>query len=314
MLTIAYVRVSTDDQVEHSPEAQRRRCAEYARSKGLDTPRLLSDEGWSGKNLDRPAMQELIGSDRGRSGREPHRVAHRSTQSGFRRCEPPPQAVRHALRRRPLDLTRATSSRSQRPVASRRTSMACSLNSNARRSSRTSRPACTSCIRDGYWLNTPPIGYDLIDRVLVANDDAYLVKRAFAIRASGGSYPDVARATGLKYGTARHLLGNRVYLGEVCIRDAWFPGRHDPIVSEAEFEAAQRGHVPGRRRGSDLLTGRVRCGVCGKLTAIDTNGRGRADLPMSASRQGLPQFPADRPPGFITQHDSASSFCATMTS
>ena len=60
MLTIAYVRVSTDDQVEHSPEAQRRRCAEYAQSKGLDVPRFLSDEGMSGKNLDRPAMQELI--------------------------------------------------------------------------------------------------------------------------------------------------------------------------------------------------------------------------------------------------------------
>jgi site-specific DNA recombinase len=60
MLTIAYVRVSTEDQVEHSPEAQRRRCAEYAQSKGLDAPRFLSDEGLSGKNLDRPAMQELI--------------------------------------------------------------------------------------------------------------------------------------------------------------------------------------------------------------------------------------------------------------
>ena len=58
MLTIAYVRVSTDDQVEHSPDAQRRRCADYAKSKGLDVPRFLSDEGWSGKNLERPAMAE----------------------------------------------------------------------------------------------------------------------------------------------------------------------------------------------------------------------------------------------------------------
>lgn len=60
MLTIGYVRVSTDDQVEHSPAAQRKRCAEYARSKGLEPPRFLCDEGLSGKNLDRPAMQQLI--------------------------------------------------------------------------------------------------------------------------------------------------------------------------------------------------------------------------------------------------------------
>jgi site-specific DNA recombinase len=52
--------VSTDDQVENSPDAQRHRCAEYAKGKGLEPPRFMSDEGWSGKNLDRPAMSELI--------------------------------------------------------------------------------------------------------------------------------------------------------------------------------------------------------------------------------------------------------------
>ena len=96
-------------------------------------------------------------------------------------------------------------------------------------------------IKAGYWLNTPPIGYDLVDNVLVANDDAHLVRRAFVARASGASLPDVARISGLKYSTARHLLANRVYLGEVRIKDEWYPGKHEPLVTPAEFEAASSG-------------------------------------------------------------------------
>nr|WP_291823051.1 recombinase family protein [Candidatus Microthrix sp.] len=53
--------MSTDDQVEQSPDAQRRRCAEYAAQKNLGPVKFLSDEGQSGKDLERPAMQELVG-------------------------------------------------------------------------------------------------------------------------------------------------------------------------------------------------------------------------------------------------------------
>ena len=60
MLTIAYVRVSTEDQVEHSPDAQRKRCRLYAEHLGLGAVTFLADEGLSGKDLERPSMRELI--------------------------------------------------------------------------------------------------------------------------------------------------------------------------------------------------------------------------------------------------------------
>ena len=59
--TVAYVRVSTEDQGEFSPDAQAKRCREFSRLRDLGPVRVLADEGWSGKNLDRPAMQELLG-------------------------------------------------------------------------------------------------------------------------------------------------------------------------------------------------------------------------------------------------------------
>lgn len=57
---IGYVRVSTEDQVENSPEAQRTRCLQFAISHGIGPVTFLADEGRSGKNLDRHGMQQLI--------------------------------------------------------------------------------------------------------------------------------------------------------------------------------------------------------------------------------------------------------------
>ena len=57
---VAYVRVSTEDQVEYSPDAQAKRCRDLAKLRDLGAVKVLADEGWSAKNLDRPQMRELI--------------------------------------------------------------------------------------------------------------------------------------------------------------------------------------------------------------------------------------------------------------
>ena len=54
-----------------------------------------------------------------------------------------------------------------------------------------------------------------------------------------------------------------------------------------DFEAAHLGHVPGGRRRSDLLSGRVFCGLCGRRTAVEQNGDAARHVPVSPSRSGL---------------------------
>lgn len=54
----------------------------------------------------------------------------------------------------------------------------------------------------------------------------------------------------------------------------WFPGRHEAVITPELFAAAHRGRVKGRARGRDLLSGRVPCGMCHRLMAIDQNGQG----------------------------------------
>ena len=119
-------------------------------------------------------------------------------------------------------------------------------------------------VRQGRWINRPKTGYSLVAGELVANEDAPRVQRIFQLRAEGKSYRDIESAVGIKYSTAMAIVGSRIYLGEVLYNGQWFAGIHEPLVTPEEFAAAQRGHLPGRRRSVDLLGSRVRCGLCGR--------------------------------------------------
>ena len=59
----AYIRVSTDDQLEFSPDAQKRAIREYAKRNNmlLDDKYIFIDEGISGRKAEkRPAFMEMI--------------------------------------------------------------------------------------------------------------------------------------------------------------------------------------------------------------------------------------------------------------
>lgn len=62
LLVAAYLRVSTDEQVEQgiSIPAQKTRITAYLQAQGWDLFDFYIDDGLSGKNLDRPDMQRLI--------------------------------------------------------------------------------------------------------------------------------------------------------------------------------------------------------------------------------------------------------------
>lgn len=59
----AYIRVSTDDQLEYSPESQRKAIITYAKQHEMLVPEeyIFTDEGISGRNTKRPAFQRMIG-------------------------------------------------------------------------------------------------------------------------------------------------------------------------------------------------------------------------------------------------------------
>ena len=151
----------------------------------------------------------------------------------------------------------------------------------------------TQAVREGRWVNRAKTGYAMVDRRLVPNGDAPIVRRIFRLRAEGLSCREIESETGIKYSTVLGILGSRIYLGEVLFRGAWSPGIHEPLITRAEFEAAQFGRLGKRRQSRDVLSGFVRCGTCGRSASAHYNPDGKLFYRCKHRGQGCHQ-PARR--------------------
>ena len=98
------------------------------------------------------------------------------------------------------------------------------------------------------------------------------------MRAEGSSYPEIAAEVGIKYSTVHSICLNRAYLGEVKYSGNWYRGVHAPLVNERQFNAARRGHTKGQRRSKDLLSGKVRCGICMRVAGVHYNDRNQSSV------------------------------------
>ncbi len=275
MLTIAYCRVSTEEQADEgfSIAGQASRLRAYAELHELGAVTVIEDPGWSGKDLLRPGLQQLLAMVE--AGHVVHvlvwRLDRLSRNLGdlvlladtFGKAGVPLHSFTEKI-----DLSSATGRMFYNILGSFAQFYREQLGENVRMGTH-------QAVLEGKWVNRPKTGYNLVDGVLVPNDDADRVRQIFRLRAEGLSHKDIEDRTGIKYSTVRTILLSRIYLGEVLHNKEWYPGTHEPIITPEEFHAAQRGHVSGRRRGRDLLASRVRCGLCGKLMAMDTNGEGR---------------------------------------
>lgn len=274
MLTVAYCRVSTEEQAADgfSIDGQADRLRAYAELHDLGEVVVVSDPGWSGKNTDRPGLQRVLAMveaghlanvlvwrlDRlSRNLGDLILLADTFGQAGV---------SLHSFTER-IDLSSATGRMFYNVLGSfaqfYREQLAENVTMGTERA-----------MREGRWCNRPPTGYDLDDGLLIPNADAVRVRRVFTLRGQGHSISEIADTTLIGYSTVVSILRNRAYLGEMRHRDEWWPGRHEPIVTEAEWAAAHRGRTPGIRRGKDLMSGKVRCGTCGRKMSIDRNGQG----------------------------------------
>ena len=273
--TVAYVRVSTEDQAEHSPDAQAKRCRDLAKVKGLGPVLVLSDEGWSGKNLDRPQMVELLKMVK--AGEVEHLIVWRwdrmSRDTGdfstLVKLFAEFGVSVHSVNEGDLDVDSAAG-KMQIGVHGVFAQFYRDLTTE------NSKMGALEAFSKGFHQNRPPTGYDLINKELIANEMAPLVRRMFKLRAEGASFSAIAEATGIGYSTVYQCLKNRTYLGEVKYSGEWGLGHHEPLVTLEEFNATTRGHTPGRRRGKDLCSGKVRCGNCGQIASVHYNDRNQA--------------------------------------
>jgi site-specific DNA recombinase len=274
MLTVAYCRVSTEEQATEgfSIEGQGEKLKAYATLRDLGEVTVIEDRGWSGKNLDRPGLSRLLTATA-----EGHvsnvliwRLDRLSRNLGdlivladtFMTA-----GVGLYSFTEQLDLSSAAGRMQFHILGTFAQFYREQLVENV-------DMGMQQAVQSGKWINRPKTGYALVDGELIPDENAPVVRRIFRLRAEGQSYRDIEAMTGVKYSTVMSILGSRIYLGEVQRRGKWFPGRHEPLVEREEWDAAQRAHLQGRRRSKDVLAGRVRCGLCGRAATVDYNQDG----------------------------------------
>jgi site-specific DNA recombinase len=254
--TLAYVRVSTEDQVEFSPDAQEKRCKDLARLRDLGPVTVLKDDGWSGKNLDRPAMRELLalvetgGVDDLLIWRWDRLSRDQGDFSRLVKLFGEHHVTVHSVNEGILDLASASGKMQVGVTGVFAQYYRDQIVENTKMGQR-------QAAERGRWQNHAPTGYDMVNHALVPNEMAPVVQRIFALRAQGASYPVIAAEVGIKYSTVRAICLNRAYLGEVKYSAEWYPGNHPPwsmSSSSTRLSAATPQDSGGARTSS-----RARC-------------------------------------------------------
>ena len=275
MKAAGYIRVSTDEQVKHgwNLDADRQRIHEIADAKGWSAPVIFDDDGRQGDDPDRPGLLALID----RLG-EFDAVIFRSQDRLSRdvaiwaMCSAAFQTagVKVETFNGPLDLAtpegelfgnmRASFDRFEKRQIGVRVKQA--MNARARAGK--------------HHGGQRPYGYMFVDDLLVEHPvEGPIVRRIFEWADWGMSQRAIVKrlhdegVAKTQSGVGR-ILANPLYKGLIRSKGKLYPGQHEALVPEAQWDRvnASRGGVRatgGRSpKGSHLLTkGLRRCGRCG---------------------------------------------------
>ncbi len=270
-----YLRVSTDRQAEegYSLTIQEEKLTAYLATLSGDLDwEVISDDGYSGGDLNRPGIQRIIQEaeadaithvvvvklDRlSRSLKDtiyliediflPHNVAFVSLYESFDTSTPFGRAMIGIL---------SVFAQFERENIYERT-----------------RSGMQKRVENGYWPGggRVPFGYDYdTDQgILVPNADADRVRYIYDQYLAGAGLQAIADQLGLKYEKlAYNILTRKANAGYITYNGQEYQGRHQPIVSLEIYQRAmalmaQRSARKFVAKSPHLLAGFVTCGHCG---------------------------------------------------
>lgn len=309
-----YVRKSTEENLDtdfNSLDAQQEACESYVQSRKHEgwvvLPTDYSDGGFTGANMERPALQRLLADVE--AGRidviltykidrlsrslldfarlmelfEQHNVSFVSVTQSFDSSTPMGRLTVNVL---------MSFSQYEREIIGERI-----------------RDKVAAAKRRGKFTGgTPPLGYDVDSdkrRLVVNLQEAETVRFIFRRFAELGSPLQLAdelnkkgittKAWMTKHGVFRegkpwhkmHIyrtLYNRTYLGEVIHKDNTYPGEHERIVSQRIWDSAhaviddntRTWAKHSRAKAPALLRGIIRCGSCDRaMSPVSARSKGK---------------------------------------
>lgn len=306
-----YTRKSTEEGLEqsfNSLDAQREACAAYILSQAHEgwepVTELYDDGGWSGGNMDRPALQQLMADVT--AGKVDVIVVYKVDR----------------LTRSLADFARIVEALDQASASFVSVTQAFNTTTSMGRLTlnvllsfaQFEREVTSERIRDkvaaskkkGMWMGGPvPLGYRLVERRLVVDElEAERVRHIFTryleLRSMGALAEELAAADvrtkvrqfsngkisgGVHFsvGSLAQLLKNPVFAGKVRHRDQVYDGEQEPIIDMSMWERVQ-----------EVLKSNTRARLLGKkvrfpslLTGLISDPDGRGMTPTFTSRRGV---------------------------
>lgn len=280
-----YVRVSTEAQAEEgfSIDAQKQRLEAYCVAKGWDSFKFYVDGGYSGSNLQRPAMEQLILAvntgelssvlvyklDRlSRSQKDtlyliedvflPHQVDFISLNESIDTSTPYGRAM--------IGILSAFAQLERENIYLR------------------TRMGMLERVKQGYWMGggNIPYGYDYDKEqgILVINPrQGQIVQQIYELYIKGYSPQKIADKLGLGYDRlVTQIIDRRSNLGLISYKGKEYTGKHQPLVSRELFQQAQEKRLQrkssARAGGVHLLSGLIFCKDCGNRMRYLQWGKG----------------------------------------
>ena len=310
-IAAAYIRVSTEDQVEFSPDSQLARIKDYAKHNDLVLPEeyIYIDEGISGKDAKhRPAFNRMIGVAKTKP--KPFDVILVWKFSRFARNREDSIVYKSMLRKQ-CDISVVSISES---LGDDKTSILIEALIEAmdeyysiNLAEEVKRGMTEKASRGGI-VSVPAFGYKIENNTYTPDDNAEFVCGIFADFVAGAGYREIAQkysALGARTRAGKpldnrfveYLLRNPVYIGKIrwsadgngagkrnfdnpntIISD----GEHQPLIDAATWDTVQARIAEIKRRYGKfqrreqpiqyMLKGLVRCSACGATLVYNCAG------------------------------------------
>lgn len=266
----AYIRVSTDDQLEYSPDSQLKLIEDYARAHDLLLPTgyiYRESDGVSGRKAEkRPRFQEMIAA--AKSAAHPFNTILVWKFSRFARNQEESIVYKSLLKKQcGIDVVSVSEPIIDGPFGSliERVIEWMDEYYSIRLSGEVRRGMAEKFSR-GEVVTSAPFGYTVSEGIFVPDPErAPIVKSIFEEFLAGTGYAEIAQRLGamgirsrrgkpFENRTVRYILRNEVYAGMVRFscegkhdynyngtpENALVKGKHEALISPEMYEAAQR--------------------------------------------------------------------------
>lgn len=303
-----YIRVSTDDQVEYSPDSQLREIRDYCKKNDLQLldDHIYADEGISGKRADkRPKFQQMI-SD-AKSIPKPFDILLVYSLSRFARSREDSVVYKVMLRKKcNIDIISITEPIGDMGkmgfivesfIEGMDEYYLVNLAENVKR-------GMTEKAMRGELQSVAPYGYTIEKNVLVrVPEEAAIIKEIFNRFISGeGCFPIARWLNSLELRTHRgnkfenrtveYIINNPVYVG----KNRWCPsgaisrnynhpdvlivdGKHQSTITDEQWDLAQKQQLKNKSKQTkksrptseykEWVSGLIKCSACGGTLNVD---------------------------------------------